>query len=41
MLVLFFVKGFGWGVELNVCYIFEKVFIGECGVGYLVECKEL
>lgn len=41
VLLLLFVKGFGWGVELNVWFIFEKVFIGCNGEGYLLECKEL
>ena len=29
-----FAKGFGWGVELNLTYIFEKLFEGEPGGGY-------
>lgn len=29
-----FAKGFGWGAELNLEYIFEKLFIGESGQGY-------
>lgn len=41
VLFLLFVKGFGWGVELNVCFIFEKMFIGCKGEGYLFECKVL
>ena len=29
-----FAKGFGWGAELNLTYIFEKLFEGETGGGY-------
>lgn len=29
-----FAKGFGWGAELNLQYIFEKLFEGERGQGY-------
>ncbi|MCR3760270.1 RpiB/LacA/LacB family sugar-phosphate isomerase [Clostridium felsineum] len=29
-----FAKGFGWGGELNLEYIFEKLFEGESGQGY-------
>lgn len=29
-----FAKGFGWGAELNLEYIFEKLFTGESGQGY-------
>ncbi len=29
-----FAKGFGWGAELNLQYIFEKLFEGEPGGGY-------
>ena len=29
-----FAKGFGWGAELNLTYIFEKLFEGEAGGGY-------
>lgn len=29
-----FAKGFGWGAELNLTYIFEKLFCGESGKGY-------
>ena len=29
-----FAKGFGWGAELNLEYIFEKLFMGESGQGY-------
>lgn len=29
-----FAKGFGWGAELNLQYIFEKLFQGESGQGY-------
>ena len=37
-LSLAFAKGFGWGAELNVRYIFEKAFTtGERGQGYPLE----
>lgn len=39
-LSLAFAKGFGWGAELNVRYIFEKAFDGQRGQGYPVERKE-
>lgn len=39
-LSLAFAKGFGWGAELNVRYMFEKAFAGERGQGYPVERKE-
>ena len=29
-----FAKGFGWGGELNLEYIFEKLFAEESGLGY-------
>ena len=29
-----FAKGFGWGAELNLGYIFEQLFQGESGTGY-------
>lgn len=29
-----FAKGFGWGAEVNLSYIFEKLFTGERGLGY-------
>lgn len=29
-----FAKGFGWGAELNLTYIFEQLFSGERGQGY-------
>lgn len=29
-----FAKGFGWGGELNLEYIFEKLFVEEGGLGY-------
>lgn len=35
-----FAKGFGWGAELNVKYIFEKAFTGEKGLGYPPERRE-
>lgn len=35
-----YAKGFGWGAELNVRYIFEKAFSGTRGEGYPVERKE-
>ena len=34
-----FAKGFGWGAELNVRYIFEKAFTGRKGEGYPVDRK--
>ncbi|KMT64872.1 RpiB/LacA/LacB family sugar-phosphate isomerase [Catenovulum maritimum] len=39
-LALPFAKGFGWGAELNIRYIFEKAFTGEKGQGYPPERKE-
>ena len=35
-----FAKGFGWGAELNIRYMFEKAFTGEKGQGYPPERKE-
>ncbi|MGK3138242.1 RpiB/LacA/LacB family sugar-phosphate isomerase [Pantoea trifolii] len=35
-----FAKGFGWGAELNLRFIFEKAFTGEKGHGYPPERKE-
>ena len=35
-----FAKGFGWGAELNLRYMFEKALVGERGAGYPVERKE-
>ena len=35
-----FAKGFGWGAELNVRFIFEKAFTGRNGEGYPPERKE-
>lgn len=35
-----FAKGFGWGAELNIRYIFEKAFTGETGLGYPPERRE-
>jgi len=35
-----YAKGFGWGAELNVRYIFEKAFSGPRGEGYPIERKE-
>lgn len=32
-----FAKGFGWGAELNLGYMFEKLFTGERGEGYPAE----
>ena len=29
-----FAKGWGWGGELNLQYIFEKLFVSEWGLGY-------
>ncbi|WP_032093799.1 MULTISPECIES: RpiB/LacA/LacB family sugar-phosphate isomerase [Pasteurellaceae] len=39
-LALAFAKGFGWGAELNVRYMFEKAFTGVYGEGYPAERKE-
>ncbi len=39
-LALAFAKGFGWGAELNLQYMFEKALTGERGNGYPVERKE-
>ncbi|WP_136499787.1 RpiB/LacA/LacB family sugar-phosphate isomerase [Edwardsiella piscicida] len=35
-----FAKGFGWGAELNLRYIFEKAFAGERGQGYPQDRRE-
>ena len=29
-----YAKGFGWAAEVNLAYIFEKLFTGERGLGY-------
>ena len=29
-----FAKGWGWGAELNLQYVFEKLFVSEWGLGY-------
>ncbi|MBC3764820.1 RpiB/LacA/LacB family sugar-phosphate isomerase [Neptunicella marina] len=34
-----FAKGYGWGAELNIRYIFEKAFTGVTGQGYPPERK--
>lgn len=39
-LALAFAKGFGWGAELNVRYIFEKALTGDRGQGYPIERRE-
>ena len=39
-LSLAFAKGYGWGAELNVRYMFEKAFTGRNGEGYPPERKE-
>ena len=39
-LALPFAKGFGWGAEINIRYIFEKAFTGEKGQGYPPERKD-
>lgn len=40
-LALAFAKGYGWGAELNVRYMFEKAFTtGERGLGYPLERAE-
>jgi len=36
-----FAKGFGWGAELNLTYIFEKLFEGEPGGGYPNEVRKV
>lgn len=36
-----FAKGFGWGAELNLSYIFEKAFSGTRGEGYPQDKKEI
>jgi len=38
-LALPFAKGYGWGAELNIRYIFEKAFTGITGQGYPPERK--
>lgn len=35
-----FAKGWGWGAELNLQYVFEKLFVEEWGGGYPKERKE-
>lgn len=35
-----FAKGFGWGAELNLQYIFEKIFDSPTGMGYPLNKKE-
>jgi ribose 5-phosphate isomerase B len=35
-----YAKGFGWGAEINIGYIFEKAFGGERGQGYPAERRE-
>ncbi len=39
-LALPFAKGFGWGAELNIRYMFEKAFTGVKGQGYPPERKD-
>ncbi len=39
-LALPYAKGFGWGAELNIRYIFEKAFTGVKGQGYPPERKD-
>jgi ribose 5-phosphate isomerase RpiB len=36
-----FAKGFGWGAELNIAYIFEKLFESEPGGGYPPEKQKV
>ncbi|WKZ36411.1 MAG: RpiB/LacA/LacB family sugar-phosphate isomerase [Anaerolineales bacterium] len=36
-----YAKGFGWGAELNMAYIFEKLFEGEPGGGYPPEKQKV
>ena len=38
-LALSFAKGFGWGADLNIKYMFEKAFSGVKGQGYPPERK--
>lgn len=40
-LALPFAKGFGWGAELNLRFVFEKAFTGETGQGYPPERREV
>ncbi|WP_054743839.1 RpiB/LacA/LacB family sugar-phosphate isomerase [Cellulosilyticum ruminicola] len=40
-LALPFAKGFGWGSELNLQYIFEKLFSQEMGQGYPKERAQI
>ena len=40
-LALPFAKGFGWGAELNLGYIFEKLFGQEMGQGYPKERAQI
>ncbi|WP_343208378.1 RpiB/LacA/LacB family sugar-phosphate isomerase [Anaerolentibacter hominis] len=35
-----YAKGYGWGAELNIRYIFEKMFSCERGMGYPPERRE-
>ena len=35
-----FAKGFGWGAELNLQFIFEKIFDSPSGMGYPEDKKE-
>lgn len=35
-----FAKGWGWGAELNLQYVFEKLFVDEWGGGYPKERRE-
>ena len=35
-----FAKGYGWGAEINIRFIFEKAFGGERGQGYPAERRE-
>jgi len=39
-LALAFAKGFGWGAELNVRYMFQQMFSGDTGLGYPPERQE-
>ena len=34
-----FAKGWGWGCELNLQYVFEKLFVSEWGLGYSRETR--
>lgn len=35
-----YAKGFGWGAEIHLRYVFDKVFSSECGGGYPADRAE-